>query len=610
MRSQKWSQFYFLCYNLFVMKKGQNIKISQIIKEFWKGVQPNKSLFYGSFSFNFLAQIVGIFVPIYYKKFFDVLGGAGSERSLVVPMLVKVVIIIGALHLLDQIFWRIGMFWYNSMESKVMARLKQNSFDYMSLHSYNFFTNNFAGSLVQRVNRFSRSFETLCDVIAFNIMPIAITVAGSIIVTWFIAPIISFVIFGWVVLFLAFNLLFSRWKLKYDIAASESDSKTTGYLADAITNNNAISLFTGHSYESKGFKNVSDDQARKTRFSWLLGEISDGMQGFLVTLVEFFVFYYGIKYWENGLVTIGVFVLAQTYIIGLAQQLWGLSNVVRRISEGIADSKEMVDILLTPYEISDIPNAKKLIVQKGEITFKNIYFNFNETREVLSDINLTIKPGEKIAIIGPSGAGKTTFVRLIMRLYDVTKGSIMIDNQDIHTVMQDSLRENIGFVPQDPILFHRTLMDNIRYGRRGATDEEVMHAAHLAHCDEFIDNLPLKYGTFVGERGIKLSGGERQRIAIARAILKKAPIFILDEATSSLDSHSEFLIQDALDNLMHDCTTIVIAHRLSTIKKMDRIIAIKDGKIIEEGTHNELVHKRGGLYKKLWDLQVSGFIQD
>ncbi len=592
------------------MKKGQNIKISQIIKEFWKGVQPNKSLFYGSFSFNFLAQIVGIFVPIYYKKFFDVLGGAGSERSLVVPMLVKVVIIIGALHLLDQIFWRIGMFWYNSMESKVMARLKQNSFDYMSLHSYNFFTNNFAGSLVQRVNRFSRSFETLCDVIAFNIMPIAITVAGSIIVTWFIAPIISFVIFGWVVLFLAFNLLFSRWKLKYDIAASESDSKTTGYLADAITNNNAISLFTGHSYESKGFKNVSDDQARKTRFSWLLGEISDGMQGFLVTLVEFFVFYYGIKYWENGLVTIGVFVLAQTYIIGLAQQLWGLSNVVRRISEGIADSKEMVDILLTPYEISDIPNAKKLIVQKGEITFKNIYFNFNETREVLSDINLTIKPGEKIAIIGPSGAGKTTFVRLIMRLYDVTKGSIMIDNQDIHTVMQDSLRENIGFVPQDPILFHRTLMDNIRYGRRGATDEEVMHAAHLAHCDEFIDNLPLKYGTFVGERGIKLSGGERQRIAIARAILKKAPIFILDEATSSLDSHSEFLIQDALDNLMHDCTTIVIAHRLSTIKKMDRIIAIKDGKIIEEGTHNELVHKRGGLYKKLWDLQVSGFIQD
>jgi len=592
------------------MKKGQNIKISQIIQEFWKGIQPSKTLFYGSFLLLFIAEIVTLFVPIYYKKFFDVLGVEGDQRSLAVPMLVKVIIIIGILHLLDWIFTRIGMLWYNLMESRVMARLKQNSFDYMSLHSYSFFANNFSGSLVQRVNRFSRSFEILCDVMAFNIMPIAITIVGSIIITWFVAPVISFVIVGWVILFLTFNLLFSKWKLKYDVAVSESDSKTTGYLADAITNNNAVSFFTGHNYESKGFKNVSDDQARKTRFSWLLGEISNGTQGFMIIVVEFFVFYYGIKYWENGLATIGVFVLAQTYIIGLAQQLWGLNSVVRRISESIADSKEMVDILLTPYEISDIPDAKKLVIQKGEIVFKNVYFNFNETREVLSDINLTIKHGEKIAIIGPSGAGKTTFVRLIMRLYDVTKGSIMIDDQDIHTVTQDSLREYVGFVPQDPILFHRTLMDNIRYGRRDATDEEVMHAAHLAHCDEFIDNLPLKYNTFVGERGIKLSGGERQRIAIARAILKKAPIFILDEATSSLDSHSEFLIQDALDNLMHDCTTIVIAHRLSTIKKMDRIIAIKDGKIVEEGTHNELVHKRGGLYKKLWDLQVSGFIQD
>ena len=272
--------------------------------------------------------------------------------------------------------------------------------------------------------------------------------------------------------------------------------------------------------------------------------------------------------------SIGVFVLAQTYIIGLAGQLWGMNNMIRKISVSIADSKEMVDILLTPYEIKDIPRAKKLVTHQGEITFKDVCFNFNETREVLSDLNLIIKPGEKIAVIGPSGAGKTTFVRLIMRLYDLTCGAISIDGQDIHTVTQDSLRENVSFVPQDPILFHRTLMENIRYGRRNATDEEVIKAAELAHCSEFIDELPLKYETFVGERGIKLSGGERQRVAIARAILKKAPILILDEATSSLDSHSEAMIQDALNHLMSGCTTIVIAHRLSTIKKMDRIIAI------------------------------------
>ncbi len=414
----------------------------------------------------------------------------------------------------------------------------------------------------------------------------------------------------WVILFLTFNFFFSRWKLKYDIAVAESDSKTTGYLADAITNNNAVASFTGHEYESEGFKNVSNDQAKKTRFIWLLGEIVDATQALLILLVEFFVFYYGIKYWEKSAITIGVFVLAQTYIIGLAQQLWGLSNVIRKIAGSIADSKEMVDILLTPHEIKNIPRAKNLAVKNGEIIFKEVGFNFNETREVLSNINITIKPGEKIAIIGPSGAGKTTFVRLIMRLYDVTHGKIIIDGQDVHTITQDSLRESIGFVPQDPVLFHRTLMDNIRYGKRDSTDEEVMKASKLAHCDEFIDTLPLGYNTFVGERGIKLSGGERQRIAIARAILKKAPILILDEATSSLDSHSESLIQDALDTLMKGCTTIVIAHRLSTIRKMDRIISIQEGKIVEEGNHEELVNKEGGLYKKLWDLQVSGFINE
>ena len=591
-----------------MVKKSTHIKVSQILKEFWNGIRSNKILFWCAFVLFFVYQVISLIVPLYYRKFFDVIGAAKDTQG-AAPSLVSIIVIILILHLITWSLWRIGMFCYDSMQAKVMARLKQHAFNYTLFHSYSFFANNFTGGLVQKVNRFSRSFEALCDVMAFNIMPVAITIFGSIIVTWFIAPVISFVILGWVVLFLIFNISFSRWKLQYDIATSEADSKTTGYLADTVTNNSAVSFFTGHGHESDGFKDVSNDQARKTRFSWLLGEISDGIQALLITLVEFFVFYYGIKYWQKGLVTIGVFVLAQTYIIGLANQLWGLSSVIRRMSEAIADAKEMVDILLTPYEILDIPNAQKLVVPNGEITFKDVGFNFNETREVLSNINVTIKPGEKVAIIGPSGAGKTTFVRLIMRLYDVTKGIVTIDGQDIHTVTQDSLRENIGFVPQDPVLFHRTLMDNIRYGRRDATDAEVLEAAHLAHCDEFIDTLPLKYETFVGERGIKLSGGERQRVAIARAILKKAPILILDEATSSLDSHSEYLIQDALDNLMKGCTTIVIAHRLSTIKKMDRIIAIQDGKIVEEGTHNELVHKKSGLYKKLWDLQVSGFIQ-
>ncbi len=590
------------------MNKGENIRIIQIMEQFWAGVKPNRVPFFISYFFCLVTNIVAVFVPLFYKKFFDLLGQSG-DKSLIANNLIQIIFIIAGLHFVMWIFWRISDFNGTLMMSNVMARLKQNAFNYMLKHSYGFFTNNFTGGLVQRVNRFTRAFESLSNSIVYQIIPLTITILGSVIVTYFIAPVVSILIIIWIIVFVIFSLIISQWKLKYDIISAEADSQTTGYLSDSITNNNAISLFTGHGYESDAFKDVSNNQARKTRFSWYLSDTIDAVQSFLIVLIEFFIFYYTIKYWEKGFTTIGTFVLAQTYIIGLAQQLWGLNKTIRTIYQGIADAKEMVEILVKQYEIKDSPDAKKLLVKKGEIVFKDVSFKFDENREVLNNLNLTIKQAEKVAVIGPSGAGKTTFVRLIMRLYEIVKGKIEIDGQDISGVTQDSLRENISLVPQDPVLFHRTLMENIRYGRRDATDEEVIEAARLAHCAEFIDVLPDKYNTYVGERGIKLSGGERQRVAIARAILKKAPILILDEATSSLDSYSESLIQKALDNLMKNCTTIVIAHRLSTIRKMDRIIVMEDGKIIEEGTHEELSNKNSGLYKDLWELQAGGFIQ-
>lgn len=588
-------------------KKGQDVSVGQIIRQFWNGIKPWKTVFFFAYIFFFVAQAVNVIVPLYYKRFFDTLGKS-IDPITTSPALVKIIIIILALHGLNWVFWRIGIYLFNIMESTVMSSLRQNSFDYMMKHSYTFFANNFSGGLVQKVTRFTRAFEGLADTLAFNFMPLTITVIGSIYVTWSIVPLVSIALSIWIIIMIIFSIVFSKWKLKYDAISAEADSKTTSYLADSITNNNAISFFTGHDYETVGFKEVSNDQARKQLFSWRLGEVVDAFQTGLIALVEFFVFYFAIKYWALGYITVGTFVLAQIYIIGLAQQLWGLNKIIRNIYQSIADSKEMVDILLTKYEIEDVPNAKKLEVSRGSIDFKDVSFSFNDGKQILVELNLNIKSGEKVAIIGPSGAGKTTLVRLIMRLYNVTKGVIEIDGEDIGKVTQESLRENISFVPQDPILFHRTLMDNIRYGLRGATDEEVIQAARLAHCDEFIESLPKKYETFVGERGIKLSGGERQRVAIARAILKKAPIIIFDEATSSLDSYSESLIQDALENLMKNCTTIVIAHRLSTVKKMDRIISMEGGRIVEEGTHDELANKESGLYKKLWDLQVGGFL--
>jgi ATP-binding cassette subfamily B protein len=307
------------------------------------------------------------------------------------------------------------------------------------------------------------------------------------------------------------------------------------------------------------------------------------------------------------LIGLPIFILLQSYLTSLVGSLWSWSGIVRAYYESFADAQEMALILDMPYGVQD--NAtNNLSNVAGNIFFDNVTYIYNKNNtKVLDEFSLEIPAGQKLALVGPSGSGKTTFVRLIMRLFDVTSGAIRIDGVDIASITQENLREHIGFVPQDPVLFHRTLMENIRYGKRDATDEEVMRAATLAHCDDFIDKLPLGYDTFVGERGVKLSGGERQRVAIARAILKDAPILILDEATSALDSHSEMLIQDALHTLIKGKTTIVIAHRLSTIREMDRIIVISEGKVVEDGVHDELIHTEGGIYKKLWDIQAGGF---
>jgi ATP-binding cassette subfamily B protein len=281
-----------------------------------------------------------------------------------------------------------------------------------------------------------------------------------------------------------------------------------------------------------------------------------------------------------------------------------------KIYERLAEAEEMTRILNMPHQIIDTNKARTLKVNKGEITFEDVSFKYEEGEDVIKNFNLTVKPGQKVALVGLSGSGKSTLTKLLLRLYDVVGGKILVDGRNIAKVTQESLRNNISLVPQDPILFHRSLMENIRYGRFGATDEEVIQAAKLAYCDEFISKLKEGYQSTVGDRGIKLSGGERQRIAIARAILKNSPILILDEATSSLDSESEKYIQKSLDNLMKNKTVLIIAHRLSTIKRADRIVVISNKKIVEDGNHNKLIKIEDGIYKRLWNIQVGGFIKE
>ncbi len=577
-----------------------------VYRAMWQGIRPQGFLFFAAIFAFILGNAASILIPLQYKQFFDTITESAQSES-VVPVLISIILMVAAINAFRWCMIRFGTFSIISIEAKGMARLRQRAFDYLIHHSHSFFANSFAGSLVQRVSRFARSLERLVDTISFNLIPLSVTTIGALIVTWQTERILALVILIWVAIFVLLNFVFSLWRVKYNVLVSEADSKTTGTLADIIGNQSAVSLFAAHRGEKERFKGVTERQSDILKFTWDITQVFDAVQAVLIFVAEFFVFYFAIQLWSQGAITVGTFVLVQAYIISLAMQLWDFGRIIRALYEIYADSKEMVEIMTLPHEIQDAPSAVPLIVSAGNVEFDHVSFRFGAGRSVLDDVTLSIPGGQKVALVGPSGAGKTTFVKLLLRFHDVTGGSVQIDGQDIRNVTLESLHRSIGMVPQDTSLFHRTLMENIRYGRLDATDDDVIRAAELAHCDEFIEHLPLKYQTFVGERGIKLSGGERQRIAIARAILKNAPILFLDEATSSLDSRSESLIQDALNTLMKGKTAIVIAHRLSTVKKMDRIIVIEGGKVAEDGTHDELMSIEGSVYRLMWELQAGGF---
>ena len=539
--------------------------------------------------FMMLTLVFGVgfdtYQPFLFKTLFNLLA-AGQTGA--VPQMLNIVWQILFIGLGSWAAWRLSGWFLSLYEARVMSDLLNTCFAYMQNHSYTFFSNNFAGSLVRKINRYSRTFEDLADILFQNLSQTALQIGIIIVVMFFYFPPLAWIILVWSGFYVYFNYRFALWKIKYDVARAAQDTKVSGRLADTVSNNINLKLFNGFNQEYRDYKSQTQELFRLRRLGWNLATLSETVQGFLVVILEFAVMYGAVLLWRQGKLTVGDFALLQAYLIQIFQQLWNFGRFVRRIYESVADANEMTEILETPHEIQDAPKADDLKVSEGKIEFRNVNFAYENNPPVLEKFDLTIKPGERAAIIGPSGGGKSTIVKLLLRFTDIQGGEISIDGQNIAKVTQESLRANIALVPQDPILFHRSLMENIRYGQPTATDEQVMQAARLAHADEFISRFPQHYETFVGERGVKLSGGERQRVAIARAILKNAPILVLDEATSSLDSESEHYIQDALKILMKGKTVIVIAHRLSTIMQMDRIIVLDGGKIIEQGKHEEL----------------------
>ncbi len=582
------------------------VTIRQILKIYWQHVARHKILFFGFLITAIAASVTNIIIPWYLKKFFDLFTQHFAAPADLARALIYAWGMVMLWNFAKFIFYRTASVINVYFQPYVMTELDQTAFEHILQHSYRFFSNSFAGSLVRRVSRFGRSFENVADRLFWDLMDSTILVAGSLYIFYLRQPRLALILGVWVIIFVVANFLFSYWKLPQDTKRADIESEVSGKIADAFSNSLTIQQFSGFDFERSAMKAAHERLRKIYTLTWGLGELNTAVQVLLMLALEYFCITTAITFYVAGKLTLGDFALIQSALVSIIGSLWGFGRVLRGLYEGFADAKETVEILLEPHEIVDAPRAQPLNISDAQIAFHAVTFGYSSAAPIVRDMSFSSRSKEKIAFVGSSGAGKTTVIKILLRYFDIQRGMITIDGQDISKVQLSSLRNAISLVPQDPILFHRSLMENIRYGKRGATDEEVIAAAKKAYCHEFITGLEKGYDTLVGERGVKLSGGERQRVAIARAILKNAPILVLDEATSSLDSESEQFIQDALVQLMKDKTVIVIAHRLSTIMQMDRILVVEDGHIVDEGTHDEL-YKRAGKYKRLWKIQAGGF---
>lgn len=518
------------------------------------------------------------------------------------------------LYALTQIYgqivgWRLNYYCLRTMEALATKDLYAKIFSKLTEHSLNFHSDRFGGSLVSQTSKLIGSFGTFWDTVVFTALPsVAGIVAATVILSFYfwqyslVLLVISFV-------YIAAVYYGSRFMSKRYTAESQANTASNGYVADAVTN---VITIKSHGHEDVELKNLNNkvEAWRQKAMHTMHGFIGvSTAYSSLTTVMNLIAIIAAIVAVENKSISIGAVYLAVSYTFTMTGRLWDTIYVMSSYNRIIGDAHDMTEILRLKPSVKDLTDDN-LVVKDGYIKINNMSFSHKGHKdELFKNFSLDIRPGQRVGLVGVSGSGKTTLTKLLLRFSDVNNGTIEIDDQDIKTITQHSLRRSIAYVPQEPMLFHRSISENIAYGKLDATNEEILDAAEKAQARDFIEKLPKGFNTLVGERGVKLSGGQRQRIAIARAILKDAPIIVLDEATSALDSESENLIQEALKKLMQNRTSIVIAHRLSTISHLDRIVVLDNGKIVEDGTHKELL-KRDGKYAKLWSHQSGGFLEE
>lgn len=513
------------------------------------------------------------------------------------------------LYLVAGLTWRLsgfsGMSWFMNLRFTAYQAL----YDYTTLHSKDYFSNRFAGALANKIGNAVDGTESVLENLLWRFIPLIIGLIWYVILTWFSSPWLGLIVLFWSVIFLSINFYFAKKIEPKSYQFAESLSELKGGIVDSLSNISLVQENTFITGEREYIKRFVKNQRDRGLAEWQLSEWMLMTNNFLIFTFMALMIGVSVYLFQIGTVTLGVVVMAIAIVGELTGQLIFLGMEIKNTTKYYGEAKEGLEEILHQHLITDAPDASEVKLSKGEIKFESIDFSY-ESKNVFKDFSLSIPAGQKIGLVGRSGAGKTTLVSLLLRHFEVQKGRILIDGHDIYQITLDSLRGSIGFVPQDTSLFHRTIMENIRYSNPDASDSEVHQAAKLAQAHDFIKKLPNGYDTLVGERGVKLSGGQRQRIAIARAFLKNAPILLLDEATSSLDSESEHAIQKSLEELMEGRTVIAIAHRLSTLKKMDRIVVITEKGIMEDGSPDELMKKSTGIFKNMWEHQVKGFIID
>jgi len=494
---------------------------------------------------------------------------------------------------------------------RIMTDVVTHAFQRVQRFSSDWHANAFAGSTVRKITRGMWALDVLNDTVLIALLPSIVMLVGSTVLLGLFWPLMGLIVGVGSLIYIAVTVTLSTaWVAPAASLANMWDTRMGGALADAVSCNAVVKGFGAETREEARLKLVLDKWRVRTDRTWNRGTFNGTVQNILLWLMRISIIGAGLYLWHAGAASAGDITFVITSFLVLQGYLRDIGTHVRNLQRSVNDMEELVGLEDQPLGIDDRPGVKPITIGAGGITFEKVDFHYGvHTRPLYSGLDVTIRPGERVGLVGHSGSGKTTFVKLIQRLYDVSGGRVAVDGVDIRDVEQASLRRQIAIVQQDPVLFHRSLAENIAYGRPEATREEIIEAAKLANAHQFIESLPKGYETMVGERGIKLSGGERQRVAIARAFLSNARVLILDEATSSLDSESEALIQQAMDRLMVGRTTLVIAHRLSTVRSLDRLLVFDAGKIVEEGTHAQLVKLNGGIYRRLFERQAGELVK-